>query len=233
MSTVRIVALAGVVAAAMVAPAPARAQLAGKFVVTPYVGAYLPSTDIAKVNLAVPGTSLDAGLKHQTAAAFGANASYWLNDRFAIEGGVLYSSSDLKGTVALNEPAGFTAMSVADHANIWLGSTKLMVQVLPQDSPFNLRFGVGPAIISRNGSAYKSEGGDKITGLTDVGAAMSLCSRLALTPNLGLRLRVENYMYKARLGYESSVSPSDNYKFDSRMQNDLVLSAGLQVFLNR
>jgi outer membrane protein W len=231
MRTVRIVALAGVVAAAMVAPAPARAQLAGKFVVTPYVGAYVPSTDIAKVNLAAGGSAIDAAVKHQAAAAFGANASYWLNDRFAIEGGLLYANSDLKGTMALNESGTLSAQSITDHANLWLGSAKLMVQVLPQDSPFNLRFGIGPAIISRSGSAYKAEAGEKITGLTDFGAAMSLCSRLALTPNLGLRVRVENYMYNAKIGYESS--SSQGFTFDSRMQNDLVLSAGLQFFLNR
>ena len=232
MSTVRI--LTGTIAAAMVVSVPARAQLGGKFVVTPYVGAYLPSTDIAKVNLAVPGSSLDASLKHQASAAFGANASYWINDRFAIEGGVLYSRSDVKTAIAVNDNGDVTAGSASNHANVWLGSTKLMVQLLPQESSFNLRFGIGPAIIARSGSAFTS--GDiinKYTGLTDFGAAMSLCSRLALTPNLGLRIRLENYMYKAKLDGQDVLGPGQNFSFDSRMQNDLVLSAGLQLFLNR
>jgi outer membrane protein W len=230
MSTVRIVALAGV-AAAIVAVAPARAQLGGKFVVTPYVGAYLPSADIIKVNLAGGGSAVDASAKHQSAAAFGANASYWLNDRFAIEGGFLYAGSDLKGTLALNESGTLSAGTLTDHANVWLGSTKLMVQLLPSESNFNLRFGIGPAIINRSGTAYKSNDGSKITGLTNFGAAMSLCSRFGITPNLGLRLRLENYMYKAKLGYEEVGTPG--YTFDARMQNDLVLSAGLQFLLNK
>jgi len=233
MSTVRFVTLAGVLAAAMITPAQARGQLSGKFVVTPYVGAYLPSTDLARINVGAGANFVNAAIKHQSTAAFGANASYWLNDRFAIEGGLLYANTDLKGSMLTNENGALTTTPLADHANVWLGSTKLMIQVLPQESDFNLRFGIGPALITRNGSAYKSDVEGKVTGLTDFGAAMSLCSRLALSPNVGLRLRVENYMYKAKIGYESFGSPSNSLAFDSRTQNDFVLSAGLQFFLNR
>ena len=233
MRTVRFVALAGIVAAAMAAPAVAGAQMAGKFVVTPYVGAYLPSNDIAKANAAAGGTSVDVGLKSQSVGAFGLNGSYWLNDRIAVEGGVLYAGSHLKGSMAINENGTLTAGSASEHANVWLGSTKLMVQLLPPESALNLRFGIGPAIINRSGTAYNSGTEGKFTGLTDFGAAMSLCSRLALTPNLGLRLRVENYMYQAKLGYENFLVPGEKLTFDGRMQNDFVISAGLQIFLNR
>jgi outer membrane protein W len=233
MRTVRFVALAGVVAAAVIAPATARGQLAGKFVVTPYVGAYLPTNDVAKVGLAGSGMSVDAALKHEAAGAFGVNASYWLNDRLAVEGGVLYAGSHLKGSLLTNDNGALDAGTLTQHANVWLGSTKLMLQVLPPESIFNLRFGIGPAIINRSGTAYAADVNEKVTGLTNFGAAMSLCTRLALSPNLGVRLRVENYMYRAKIGYENSLTPSNNYSFDGRMQNDFVVSAGLQIFLNR
>jgi outer membrane protein W len=229
MSTVRMLALASVVAVAAVAPA--RAQLAGKFVVTPYVGAYMPSTDIGRLTTTSEGTPVTLAAKHKTAVGLGANASYWLNDRMAIEGGFLYAGSNLKST-ASGSQGGFTASLANDeHAHVWLGSAKLMVQVLPPESDFNLRFGVGPALITRSGSAYKDSEG-KVTGLTDVGAAMSLCSRMALSSNTALRLRVENYMYRAKLGFESSVSPADSYTLSARTQNDFVVSLGLQLFVN-
>ena len=221
MSTVRMLALASVVAAA--AASPAGAQLAGKFVVTPYVGAYMPSTDLAHFT----GVADGFAAKQNSAAAFGANASYWVNDRMAIEGGLLYSGSHLKHPF-FGETGAPTL--VTEHANLWLGSAKLMVQVLPAESDFNLRFGVGPALISRSGSAYNDAEG-KVTGLTDLGAAMSLCSRMGLTSNTALRLRVEDYLYRAKLGFESSLNPSDNLSLGARTQNDFVVSLGLQIFL--
>src|SRR5690349_20989352 len=98
MRTLPMLALAGVAAAVMIAPA--RAQVTGKFVVTPYVGGYIPSADLARFPfLGRP----DLSAKHQSAAAYGANASYWLNGRMAIEGGLLYSASNLEGTLVGTE----------------------------------------------------------------------------------------------------------------------------------
>jgi len=222
MSTVRMLALASVVAVA--AASPARAQLAGKFIVTPYVGAYMPSTDVGRFT----GTAAGFTVKQKTAPALGANLSYWLNDRMAIEGGALYSGSDVKHPF-FSETG--TPSLITEHANLWLGAAKLMMQVLPPESDFNLRFGIGPAFISRSGSAYKDDN-MKLTGLTDVGAAMSLCSRMALTSSTALRLRVEDYVYRTKLGFESYTTPSDNFSLDARTQNDFVVSLGFQIFLN-
>jgi hypothetical protein len=40
-------------------------------------------------------------------------------------------------------------------------------------------------------------------------------------------------MYSGKIGYKSSVSPTESLNFDSRFQHDLVFSAGLQLFLNK
>ena len=92
--------------------------------------------------------------------------------------------------------------------------------------------GIGPALITRSGTAFSSSAG-KLTGLTDVGAAMSLCTRLSLTEKLGIRLRAEDYIYRSRLGFESAVNAANNYQFEAKTQNDFVFSAGLQFFTNR
>jgi hypothetical protein len=218
---------------AIIVPGIVGAQIAGSVIVTPYAGLYVPSTEVGAVSASAAGTSVNMKLKHNTGAALGANVSYWFNERFAIEGGAAYVGSDLKGSAIISEPGSFTSGSETEDAHIWLGSAKLMVQLLPPESQFNLRFGVGPAVISRGGSAYNTEDGLSLTGLTNYGGAMSLCSRLSLTRTIGLRLRAEDYMYQSKIGFKDAFDPSDNFEFKKKLQNDFVFSAGLQVFLGR
>jgi hypothetical protein len=226
----RLASLAGAIA---IVPSLVSAQLAGRVVVTPYVGAYLPTDHVARTAVTPAGTTLKLDAQQQIAAVFGANASYWFTDRFAIEGGGAFTESNLKSTTSFNQPSAVGAAMQRQNAHVWLGSVKAMIQLLPDESAFNMRFGIGPAIISRGGAAYDRSAEGRIVGLTDYGAAMSLCTRLALMQNLALRLRAENYMYYSNMGFESSTDPTKNFSFDSRIQHDFVLSAGLQFFLNR
>jgi hypothetical protein len=225
--------LASLAGALGIVPSLASAQLAGAVVVTPYIGAYTPTNQIAATSLTPLGTSLNVDAKHRTAAAFGANVSYWINDRFAIEGGGIYTASDLRSQPALNAPGVAMSTTRVDKAHLWLGSAKLMMQLLPPESDINLRFGIGPAIIARGGSAYKGDAEGTITGLTDFGAAVSLCTRISFTPVVGVRLRAEDYMYYSGMGWRSATNPAQNFAFESRMQHDFIFSAGLQLFLNR
>ena len=226
----RLASLAGAIA---IVPSLASAQLAGRVVVTPYVGAYLPTDHVARIGRMPDGSTFTVDAKQQTALAFGANVSYWLNDHLAIEGGSAYTASGLRSTVALDEPAGVASARQTENAHVWLGSAKVMLQLMPEESSFNMRFGVGPAIISHGGSAYTGNADGKVTGLTDFGAAISLCTRISLMENVALRLRGENYMYYSKMGWKSNTDPTKDFSFDSRMQHDFVLSAGLQLFLNR
>lgn len=226
--------LAGLTAAIAAAPGVMAAQnLGGGIVVTPYMGVYVPTNDIARVGVTTSGAAVTGNIKHQTALVSGLNLSYWLTDRLGIEGGAAYTKSGVSGSLTVPTSSGIIQRNNSQYAHVWLGSAKLMVQLLPQESEFNLRLGVGPAIISRAGKAYAGNSEGKMTGATDIGAALSLCSRIPVTSNIGLRLRAEDYMYSGKLGFESATSGVDNFKLDSRFQNDLVFSAGLQLFLNR
>ena len=62
-------------------PTVASTQLAGSVVFTPYAGAYVPANDIASA------FSSQVVAKQKAASVFGANLSYWLNERMAVEGG--------------------------------------------------------------------------------------------------------------------------------------------------
>lgn len=224
--------LAGLAMAIAVIPAITSAQLGGGLIVTPYVGLYAPANDVAKIDIGSSQLSARMSAKHQSAAAFGATASYWITDRFGMEFGGAYTGSGLHSSGTISETTDITSGSGTEHAHVWLGSAKMMMQLLPQTSDFNMRLGFGPAIISRGGSAYAADADGKVTGLTDLGAAISLCTRFNLTEKLGLRLRLEDYLYQSKLGWRAT-NPAESFTFDPKMQHDFVVSGGLQFFLNR
>lgn len=226
MSTARLVLTASVVAA-LAMPGAAAAQLTGNVIFTPYVGAFVPTSDLAVTTLVDQGITAKFRGKQQPGMAFGANGSYWLSERVGIELGALYTSSKFKGS-ATETVTGF-GLAETVGSDIWLSSAKLMLQLLPATSSYNMRFGLGPAVIHRGGTAFDADAEGQFSGVTDVGAAMSLCTRLALTNNFALRLRAENYLYQAKLRYEGRMR-SDDMSFDSRLQNDLVFSVGFQFW---
>lgn len=224
--------LASVGIALAALPAVVAAQLAGGVIVTPYAGVYVPTNDIISFGVNRTGSNT-ANVKHQTAFLSGVNVSYWLTDRIGLEGGAAYTKSGVQGDLLVENTGGSTFQRATEYAHIWLGSAKMMVQLFPQTSDFNLRLGLGPAIVSRAGKAYSSDAEGKVTGKTDIGGVLSLCSRVPVSNMIAVRLRAEDYMYSGKIGYKSSVSPADNLSFDSRFQHDLVFSAGLQLFLNK
>jgi hypothetical protein len=224
--------LAGLAGAIAIVPVVASAQLGGGIVFTPYVGVYAPANNLVKAAAGSSALSARVSAKHQSAALFGANASYWMTDRFALEVGGAYTKSGLHTTGAINEGSITTAAAGTDDAHVLLGSAKLMMQLLPSTSDFNLRLGFGPAVISRGGTAYKADADGRVTGLTDLGAAISLCTRFDVASKVGIRLRAEDYIYQSRLGWRAT-DPTQSYTFNEKMQHDFAVSAGLQLFLNR
>ena len=216
---------------AVLAASRATAQLAGKFVLTPYVGAYVPSADLVRSTFDIGGVSAAISARHRASAAFGTTGSFWVTDRVGLEGGLVYSSSSLKSEGFLNEPGSVSVGAGRDYANVWLGSAKIMVQMLPAESDYNVRLGFGPALITRNGSAYASDAETSVTGLTDLGAVVSLCTRLRISDMFSLRIRGEDYFYQANLGFKDKLTGATT-SFGDRKQSDFVFSLGLQMFLN-
>jgi hypothetical protein len=203
-----------------------------EFVLTPLVGVYVPTSDIARSTILDGERSVTSSLRQRAAVIYGGTLSYWLTGRVAIEGSTLYSSSRLEASVRSTQPGASIAESMADNASLWLGTMKVLVQLRPPASGFNMRFGFGPAILTRGGAAYRSTAEGTPTGLTDVGAALSLCTRIPLTSKLSIRLRGEDYMYRGKLGW-ADMDPTSSYMFGSGTNNDFVFSLGLQFMLNR
>jgi hypothetical protein len=208
------------------------AQPLGRIVITPYAGAYAPMNDVAKIRVASGGSSMARKAEHKPGFALGATGSYWFTPQYGLEVGGLYAWSDLKATGSSTEQGEFDSFSETRNAGVILAATKFMVALFPQTSDFQLRLGAGPAIITRVGSAYKDEDGE-VTGKTDFGGAVSLCTKIPLGSGIALRLRAEDYMYQAKLGVKDRPDPNDNFTFDKKFQHDFVFSAGLQIGLMR
>jgi len=206
----------------------ASAQLDRQFVFTPYVGVYAPAEKIATNGTTAAGTPFTAFFKQQNSAALGATASYWFNRRTGVELGGAYALSDTKGSLGSGD-VGFPTK----RAHVVFGAAKFMVGLLPTSGDAQLRFGFGPALISRGGEAYQSTLMGKPKGLTDFGAAASLCTRIPLGNLLAIRVRAEDYMYQARLRWQAATAPTGNLDFAKRFQHDLVFSAGLQIGFRR
>lgn len=210
----------------------AEAQHVRRIVVTPYAGVFMPSAKVAELkanNAALPAT---LGIRHQSSLAMGVGASYWFNDFAGLELGGAWAFSDAIPSPGLAAEVPGLSTSRNESARVIMGSAKFMVNLFRLNQRSAVRLGVGPAIINRGGAAYDADSNGQFTGLTDVGGAVSLCTRLPLTDFLALRVRAENFMYSTRLAYRSAAGPNE-FRFQSGIQNDFIMSAGLQMVWHR
>jgi hypothetical protein len=219
---------AGLMSSTGLMAASANAQTTRRFVVTPYAGVFVPATRVAELKPGLVGVQSAIGIRQQNALALGANASYWFNGFAGVELGGAWAFSDTRASFGLSSQVPGLSLSRNESARVLVGSAKLMVNLMPVTERSALRLGVGPAIISRGGSAYKADDNGDFSGLTDFGGAISLCSRIPMTDFLSLRLRAENYMYSSKLKFRD-FSTNEEFSFGSKLQNDFIFSAGVQM----
>ncbi|MFN8581409.1 MAG: hypothetical protein U0163_10585 [Gemmatimonadaceae bacterium] len=225
----------GAWAALLLVPAIAKGQ-EREFRFTPYVGYYAPTAKLAQVNTSIGGTDIGGKFEHKNAFTLGATGSYWMNKRVGFEVGGAWAMSDGRATMTINgESQQLSQFAAGQSARVLFGTAKMMVGLLPLGNDSQLRLGFGPAIISRGGNAYKldAESNGKLTGLTDIGGAVSLCTRIPMTSLLAVRLRAEDYMYQSQLKFQSHTSAAENFNFDKKFQHDFIFSAGLQIGFRR
>ncbi|HEU4565738.1 MAG TPA: hypothetical protein VFS05_13850 [Gemmatimonadaceae bacterium] len=208
-------------AACAVIPTAAGAQLR-QIELTPFVGAYLPATDVARASENIGGSAIDIKVKQKAAFVVGGSARSWLTGRWGIEGTAAYALSDAEVTAA----AGGESGSASTNANVWLFNAKLLARLSRPASTTTIFVGAGPAVIHRSGEVYNDLEGVRLRNLTDVGGVLSAALSYPVVQNLALHVGGEAYLYGTRLEGQVIGEPG-SYKFDSRFQSDFVLSAGL------
>lgn len=178
-------------------------------------GLYLPVTDLVD---AEDPFGEGAAISNAAAAMFGGRVSVWVTEMFGIEGGFGYALSDLEldvdGTDVCDD-----ADAICD-ANVWMGSLKGLYRIKPMpDANWAIHLGAGAAVIGRGGDAL-----DGVDGKTDIGGVLNVGVCVDVTPQVAIRLDVEDYLYSAKFDVDGDES-------DAKFQNDLGITGGVAIKL--
>jgi hypothetical protein len=174
--------------------------LPAQFTLSPTIGLYVPTTDLVA---AANGQSF----RQQIGLALGARAGIQLGSRISLEATGSYVPSNLKATLS-------GTGTTTDKANLWFGSGRATVMLLPATSALFASLGGGVSLVGRGGKAY--QGAD---AGTDVGGVAGGVVGFRLSPGFGVYLAADDYIYRPK-SYASSLSAT------VRTQHDLHLSLG-------
>lgn len=141
-------------------------------------------------------------LKQKTGIAFGGRLTYMMQGNWGIEGEVAYASSKLE----LNGEDG-------ESGNVIFFGAKAMY-FFPSASNFRVHAGAGLGLTSRGGDDW--DGADESS---TIGGILNLGFTAPLSGMMKLRVDVEDYI--------GSIAPIDG--LDSKLQNDLLITAGVMI----
>ncbi len=193
-----------------------------------YGGLFLPVTDIIEFDATVAQTrygNSQASAKHKPAVMFGGNVTVWVTEVFGIEGGFAYALSDGEIEVGGSNVCGQTVLGeeVLCDANVYMGSLKGLYRFLPQPgSIVAIHLGAGVALIGRGGDLWED-----VSGKTDIGGVVNVGATFDVTPQVAIRLDVQDYIYSAKFDVDGVDLG------DSKFQNDLAITGGLVVKVGR
>jgi hypothetical protein len=210
--------------------------------ITPFIGAYLPLTDLFEFSAigTIPGTVVPARVtltgKQRSAFAFGGRLSGWFNPRLGAEGTVAYASSEVDVARTIESVATKVNDDRSVGARVWTATARVLYRLARIDRSAVILIGAGPAIISRGGDAYEAPAFDlastgDVSGTTDIGGVVDLGTRIDASSRIAIRLDAEAYLYSASLSFLDPVFARDLLTSESRFQFDLILSAGLALGL--
>lgn len=197
---VRVLAVGGVLLAAGTQPAVAQ-----KISIAPNIGVYVPTTELVK---AASGEEF----KQEISLTVGGRVGVALSDRLGLEFTGAYAPSDLK----------ITATGLGDQAedaNIFTGSGRVSLQLVPYTSPIAFVVTGGVGVINRSGEFYAN-----VADKTDIGATLGASARFRLGSLLLLQVSAEDYIYKPKADI-----PGFGPDQEKMTQNDIHLSFGVGI----
>lgn len=161
-------------AAALFMAAPLAAQ---KLSIAPTVGLYAPLTDLS--------TFTNGGeFRQEVGIAVGGRVGLGLGRRFALEVTGNYVPSNLRRTLT---PGG---LATTEDANLYFGSARATVFLIPSTSPLWLSVSGGASVVGRSGPAYATA-----TDTRDFGALAGAAAGLNLG-GIGVFVSTDAYLYR-------------------------------------
>jgi opacity protein-like surface antigen len=196
---------------AAIMPASLDAQV--QFSAGVFGGAFIPTTD-----LSTQGSSSAADYKYlklKTGWTVGGRAAIWITPRLAIEGEGAYVGSNLE---IFNQEGGTVLADTSFTANMFYGSLNLMyLLIAPAFEPISVYLAGGVGFVGRSSSLYDSTA--SLTSTSNVAGTLGLGIRYGVARSVLIRADIRDYIYSYK---EEQFSP------DSKLQNDLLISAGVE-----
>jgi hypothetical protein len=165
----------GLCAVTLLTSAPAGAQ---HISLSPAIGLYVPTKELV--------TAVTGGgqLKQEVSVTFGGRLGIWFGKRIGIEATGNYAPSNLK----------FSTSGVpVQSANIFTGSGRLLVFLIPDSSPLSLRLTGGVGLVNRSGTAYQA-----VTDKTDIAGTGGVALGFRLGPIIHLFTAADAYVYEPK-----------------------------------
>ena len=169
---------------------------------SPAVGVYIPTQEL--VAAATTGTPP----KQEISITVGGRFGLWFGNRIGIEATGDYAPSKLRFSA--------TGAASTTSANIFTGSGRILIFVIPESSPVSFRISGGAGLVSRSGTAYQNS-----TDKNDVGGTGGFALGFRLGRILSLLLGGDVYVYKPNF--------SGGITGLSQTQTDVHLSFGVGI----
>lgn len=171
----------------------------------PNIGVYIPTTELVR---AASGEEF----KQEMSITLGGRLGVALSQRLGLEFTGAYAPSDLK----------VSASGLGDqnqNANIFTGSGRVSLQLVPYTSPIAFVVTGGIGVINRSGDFYAN-----VANKTDIGGTLGASARFRLGSLLRLQVSAEDYIYKPK-----AEIPGFGPSAEQRTQNDIHLSVGIGI----
>jgi len=173
-------ALAGsVTALAVISAAATPAAAQGGVELTPWVGAYIPTSNSVG--------ALDEDISRNTGAAGGVRLTFWGTGRLGFEATGGYAPAKI-GNETVNQ---------SGNTDLLLANARLLLALSPVTNSVGFYLAGGPALLSRGSNPF-----DNDASSTDFGGVLGLGFRFGGGDDnrIGFRLDLEDYLYNGDFG---------------------------------
>jgi hypothetical protein len=176
-----------------------------------FAGGILPMGELFE-ELRLAGQRV-ANVSQEPGPVIGGRVTVWMS-RFGVDAemGYAFSNVDL--------PSSIVEMGLDNSASVFVGSLNVLYVIFEAPfSPLRIYVSGGGGLVSRSGDFF-----DIFEGTTDVAGTLGIGLRFGLGRATQLRFDVRDYI--------SSFAPTRGVEeFDSRLQNDVIATIGLEFVL--
>jgi hypothetical protein len=192
--------------------APEAVAQRSSFVITPFVGGYLPMKALGELDVPLSGVFTTVTAELKTGAAFGGKLTYASPGRFGAEGTFFYATSKTRISIG--------ALGREDDASVQGGSLKATFRATDGRTETDLFLSAGVSGQSRSGDVFRlSQAEDQF----DLGGVVGLGVQLRLSPQVIFRLDGDLSFYQ--WNWRGSIPNTG--------QLDILITAGLGLKIGR